>query len=627
MTMGSTQVGSILGTAPYMSPEQARGKAIDKRTDVWAFGVVFYEMLTGKELFGGDTVTDVLAAVVRSEPDWNQVPARVRPLLRRCLEKDPKRRLRDIGDAMLLLEMTPEPSSGAPAGKRLWILSAVAALFFLAFAVLAIVHFREKRPAANALRYRLSLPDNVTFTQNGAFALSPDATKLAFAAYAADGVPRIWIRGLDSLEARPLEGSETDRNIYGLIWSPDGRYIAYPQMGKLKRIPVAGGPAQIICDVAGFAGGSWNRDDVILFAGGNNTAIMQVSAAGGAPSPVIAVPPGTTSAFPWFLPDGRHFLYLTSQGPGKRSVFVGDLARKPAEQSTNTLFNTDFSFAYVASWGQLVYLRDGTLLAQALDTSHMKLKGDPVPIAEQVATAAGAVAQFSIAPNGSLIYRTSTGGNLQLTWLNREGQTVGTPGEPGFYGVVKVAPDGTKCATYRPDPQGNLDIWVVDLVHGSSNRLTFNSASNTQPVWSPDSSQIAWQSNRGGHFGIYRKAANGSGTDELLYQFSEPRQLSLTDWSHDGRYLIYNYGGDVWALPLDSRQPGASSNHPTGSSGHIFRPTTAGSHTCRANPGGLRFMCRESICRADLRHPANGSSLAVPPEWPAGAPTPRNFCI
>ena len=222
--MGATQAGAILGTPAYMSPEQARGNAVDRRTDTWAFGAVLYEMLTGRQAFAGDTVTDMLAAVIHRDPDWTGVPETLRPLLRRCLEKDPKRRLREPSDGMLLLEPGTQPP--AATGRRFGLIStAAAAVFLLAFAVLSLVHFREKPRAAEMVRLQFSLPPNVTFSRSGIFAISPDGRKVAFSAFGADGVPRIWIRDLASPAARPLANLQTPLGLYALFWSPDSRFL------------------------------------------------------------------------------------------------------------------------------------------------------------------------------------------------------------------------------------------------------------------------------------------------------------------------------------------------------------------------------------------------------------------
>jgi Tol biopolymer transport system component/predicted Ser/Thr protein kinase len=574
ISMHATQAGMILGTAGYMAPEQAKGKTADKRADIWAFGVILHELLTGQRLFMGETVTDTLAAVVLTQPKLEDVPIQVRRLLKRCLEKHPQRRLRDIGDAMALVEEAPPPSSApviAPAspslmGKLGW---GVASLAVIAAAALAFVHFRETPPVTETVRFKAALPENVNFTNNGISALSPDGRKLAFSAVGSDGVPRVWIRALDSLVAQPLPGSETIQNLATLFWSPDSRFVAFQGDGKLKKIDAAGGPALALCDAPNqIAGGSWNRDGVILFAMDNR--ILRVSAAGGTPSPVISAPPQGQGGqgFPTFLPDGRHFLYYRASSKAElKGTFVGALDVKPEQQSAQRLMADDNQPVYVPSSdtgaGYILFLRQGTVLAQPFDAKRLQLAGEPVPVAEQVASIQS-LGHYSASENGALAYRTGTvqGLDLQLSWFDREGKATLTPVEPSRSSTLKVSPDGKRAATIRIDPQtNNVDIWVLDLATGAGSRFTFDPATDGNPVWSPDGSQIAWQSERGGFWGIYRKASNGSGNDELLYKSDTFKAGNLTDWSRDGRFILFQATAnpqtksDIYALPMG---PGAA---------------------------------------------------------------------
>ncbi|HET9361512.1 MAG TPA: protein kinase [Vicinamibacterales bacterium] len=558
-TMTTTQAGLILGTAGYMSPEQARGKEVDKRADIWAFGVVLYEMLTGTQLFQGDTVTDVMAAVVRQDPDFTKVPAKVQPLLRRCLEKDPKRRLRDIGDAMLLLDAGAALSaSPAPARTSSWsrISAAAAVLFLAAFAAVAFVHFREAPPAADAVRFQVPYPSDLSPVPSGVFALSPDGRTIAYGAFGTDGIARIWLRPLDRLEATSLPGVEINRNTLALFWSPDGRHLAYWAGQKLQRIDVAGGSPQVIADAAmGTLGGSWSRDGIIIY--GSGAGIMQVPASGGTPTAVTKTGggQGDLHVMPYFLPDGRHFLYLRTGAPESRGVHVGSLDAKPEEQNATPLVKTDNSAIYAPGQdgriGQLLFVRGSTLLAQPFDAARLELLGEPVPVADPIAASNfgfGGVAFVSTSNTGTLLYFRPASQNVQLTWFDREGQPGRPAGEPGRWGVMKLSPDGTRAAIVRNDGN-NQDIWQIDLSKGTSTRFTFDPGGDTQPVWSADGSRIAWISNRDGFTGIYAKPADGSGTEELLHKF-KTRPTSLTDWTRDGRFLVYTDGGDIWALPV-----------------------------------------------------------------------------
>src|SRR5262245_8057745 len=325
MTMSQTQAGVILGTAAYMSPEQAKGKTVDKRADIWAFGVVLYEMLSGRQLFGGETTTEVLAAVIEREPRWDRVPQRTQTLLRRCLEKDPKRRLRDIADAMPLLEqqITPAP----PTRSLPWI--AASAALLAALGALSFLHFRESPPELQQARLVIPVPDKFAFNQGTFATVSPNGNYIAFPSPGPDGVPRMWLRRLDSIEVKPLEGSEgIATNNPPPFWSPDSRFVVYgTPTNQLRKNDVTGGTAKFICNISGTGVGiTWNRDNVIIY-GANGSALMRVPAAGGKPTPITALGPGESShRWPQFLPDQHHFIYHhASSKPETTGVYVGSI--------------------------------------------------------------------------------------------------------------------------------------------------------------------------------------------------------------------------------------------------------------------------------------------------------------
>jgi len=560
LTVASTGTGVILGTAAYMAPEQARGRNVDKRADIWAFGVILYEMLTGVQMFEGDTVTDVLASVVRQDPDLKRVPEKVRPLLQRCLEKDPKRRLRDAGDAMLLLDMAPATTVDAKTSKTpLLAIGSLAALLALALAGLSYVHFREAPAAADVVRFQVGLPESVNFTQWGASTLSPDGRKIVFAAYGYDGEPRLWLRTLDSPIAKPLEDAHITQQTVALFWSPDSRFVAYGDSKQLRKIDITGGPSQTLAELAPVIGGSWSPDGTILV--GSTNGIMKTTANGGTLTPVTKpASPQEAHAHPVILPDGRHFIFMRAAPAGMRSVFVGDLQAAPDAQSTTPLLKTDYGVALAQRRKDdplmVLFLRDETLLAQEFDMGALALKGDAVTVLEQVSGVTNAaLGHFSASRTGALVYRSLSGNNRQLTWFNRQGEIAGRPGERGPYGTMKVSPDGSKAAVVENDSRqsNNSDIWIVDLGSGASTRFTFDPGFDGQPVWSPDGRYLAWQSDRNKTMGIYRKAADGSGGDELL--FSEKGLTNLTDWTHNG-YLIFTMSGDVQALPVESDATG-----------------------------------------------------------------------
>ena len=573
----ATQAGVILGTAAYMSPEQAKGKPVDRRADIWAFGCVFYEMLTGEMAFRGEDVTETLAAVIRGEPDWSRLPAatpvRVRVLLERCLRKDPKQRLRDIGDARISLDETlsgaPEPvPAGAPqAAAPRWRRALPWALFGIAVAVaaaLAFVHFRQKPIAAAAVRLELPLPKDVALSGSGSFALSPDGRKLAFYAAGSEGVMRLWVRSMDSLTARPLPGSEGGQQA-PIFWSPDSRDIAFGADGELKKIDLTGDPAETLCAFPGdVVGGSWNRAGVILF--GSSAGIMRVSADGGAATPVTALDRSrseTAHVLPIFLPDGRHFLYKRrSSKAGTSGIYIGSLDAKPNWQDAKQLLASDYGAVYAppsgpgsgSGMGRLLFLRDGVLMAQLFDASRLALVGDPVTVAERVGSFRD-FGFFAASNGGTLVYRTGGGGNLQLTWFDRQGKVLGTAGDRGLYRRPALSPDGTQAAVGLRDLQtGKLALWLIDFSRGTSTRFTFGSADTENPIWSPDGKRILFASNPDGHFDLYQKPANGATGEELLLKSDETK--FATSVSRDGRFLLYysidpKTQRDLWVLPLE----------------------------------------------------------------------------
>lgn len=573
----ATQSGVLLGTAAYMSPEQARGKVVDRRTDIWAFGCVLYEMLTGKMAFGGGAVTDTLAAVLRAEPDWSslpaETPARVRMLLRRCLQKDAKQRLQAIGEARISLDEVlsgiPESptiaaaSASAPLWRRAlpWTLFATATVALVA---LAFVHFRESPPVrGDPVRFQIPLPEKIAMTTVGAFAVSPDGRLLAFAARGPDDVLRLWVRSLGSLEARPLPGSESVANVFPpFIWSFDSRYIAFGNGGKLKRIDVSSGATETVCDLPDFAvGGSWNRDGVIIFGTGSG-GIMRVSAVGGFASALTTLDSShgeTNHLLPSFLPDGRHFIYMRASGNAANSgVYIGSLDARPEQQDSKRLLATGFEATYVPSSdpesGQLLYDKDGALMAQRFDSRRLKLSGEPVTVAEQLRSYAH-YAFFSASTNNVLVYRTGGGGeSLQLTWFDKHGRILGTAGTPGDYSYPALSPDEKRAVVSRPDPQtGRLALWLIDFSRGTSTRFTFGSFGADYPIWSPDANRIIFTSNIGGTYDVYQKPASGATDEEPVLKSTENKIAGSL--SRDGRFLLYSSNepktkNDLWVLPL-----------------------------------------------------------------------------
>jgi serine/threonine protein kinase/WD40 repeat protein len=545
LTTSPTRAGMILGTAGYMSPEQARGKPVDKRADIWAFGVVLYEMLTGRKLFDGETISDTLSAVLTKEPDWSRVPAELQPLLRSCLEKDYKRRLRDIGDAWRMLE-TPTHTTGLRHSSLAWI--AAGSLAVIALGV-SLIHFRERPPETPAVSLSIALPPK---TSADSMALSPDGRHMALAMREATGKITLWIRALDSVHLQQLFGTE---NAHRPFWSPDGKSIGFFADNKLKRIDIAGGPVQTICESGPGRGGTWNRNGVILFAR-QNSPIMRVPASGGEPQAVTELGPGESRHYwPSFLPDGQRFLFMKPGPPEMRGVWLASLDKlsKPHR------LVSDSSLSMYAS-GRLLFVRNGALMAQPFDLARTQLEQEAVALIDDIgfSDAAGSNS-FSVSQTGHLSYLISLPERRRLTWLDRKGQILSTVGEQAISSNVVLSPDETRIAMDTPDAQGNRDIWIVDTTRGTPSRLTFKPLLDSQPTWSPDGKSIAWSCSTAGSLGICRKSVNGATEETSLLSGGLPKFVN--DWSPDGRHLVYNEIGsdtlsDLWLMPLEGdRKP------------------------------------------------------------------------
>jgi serine/threonine protein kinase len=570
----ATQAGVILGTAAYMAPEQARGKTVDKRADIWAFGVVLYEMLTGEQLFQGQDVTEILASVLKEEPDFERIPAKARAVLRRCLEKDPKNRLRDIGDAMAWLEVAPveqailspamaeNPIASTGNHRRLRLPWSIAAVFVLATLGLSAVHFREKAPAPpDLMRFQFPTPP-VNNALNTYLALSPDGKRIAYTANGPDSNLHLWVRSLDTLEAHMLPGTE---NGVSAFWSPDGKYLGFAQGNILKKVDASGAaPPLTLCEAPGTVGqGTWSPEGVIVFGGRGQGPLRKVSAAGGTPMDVTSLAPNEGfHTMPYFLLDGRHFVYLRGSADlNIRGIYTGSLDTKPSDPPSKRVLQSQFNVAYAPSsdstMGRLLFLRENTLMAQPFDTGRLELTGDPLPVADRVA-AAGSFAQFAVSATGTLAYRSGEGSQTaELTWFDRKGTVLGHAGNPAEYRELNLSPDGKQVATFQAS--GQSDIWIYEFARGTNTRLTFDPGSERYPVWSPDGKQVAYSANSGGPANgkMFRRAADGSGEPELL---PTPQQNAYPlDWSRDGRFLLYvTLGGilDIWALPL--QDPGGA---------------------------------------------------------------------
>ncbi len=552
LTMGMTDAGMILGTAAYMSPEQAKGKDVDKRADIWAFGVVIYELATGSRPFHGTDMSEILASVIKEHPNYEPVPYELRRLLKKCLEKDPAKRLRDIGDVWELLEAPPaaiaEPAPAPPA-KRSVFPWAVAAVLTLAATALAFVHFRETPPQQQTTRYSITTPENSNIHS---FALSPDGRTLVMAA-TVSGKRQLYLRPMDALQFQPM--AFTEEATYP-FWSPDSRFIGFFAQGKLKKVAASGGPSLALCDAPDGTGGSWNRDDVIVFAGLSAISIQRVPAAGGVPADVVQIQGGLVRV-PVFLPDGRHFLYTIRAGTAEQvGIYVASLDQK-GDGKENRRILPDVSpaqFAPPERSGQpshLLFVRQNTLMAVPFDVSSAQVSGDVFPLADGVGVEPIFLnAPITVSENGVVLYRTGgIASGAQLAWMDRTGKQLGLVGTREGINQPAISPDEKQVAFARGD------LWVRDLSRETETRFTTDASSNFTPFWSPKGDRIAFSSTRkGGVFNLYSKAANGGGQDELLLQGSVNDQAN--QWSRDGRFLVFYRNDpktkeDLWVLPME----------------------------------------------------------------------------
>ena len=578
-TPAMTQAGMILGTAAYMSPEQAKGRTVDKRSDIWAFGCVLYEMLTGRRAFHAEDVSETLATVLMKEPDWAALPATTPPtvsvVLRRCLQKDRKQRVRDIGDVSLALEgafetAAPASPTGAPVvsrtGRRVAWAAALGIVSLAALGWGAFAYFRPAPPAAEAIRFFMSPPDawnfqsltDATGVSPVPMAVSPDGRRMAFVAVGAGNSALLWIRSLDTLTAQSLAGTDGASSPF---WSPDSRSLGFFAGGKLKKIDVAGGPPITLCDAPSSRGGSWSRDGIIVFNPANAVALQKVPAAGGTPTAAtVLVADETAHRRPFFLPDGRHFLYSAASGAQTAglSIYVASL-----DSADRKLLLTADANNALYSQGHLLFLRETTLMAQPFDAQRLELAGEPFPIAEQIQLSQTVPPNgfFSASEHGVLAYQTGTGAaGSQLVWFDRSGKELGVLGEPAAYSDIELSPDGKQASVSVPEQSGRArDVWLYDVARGLKTRLTFDAADELALIWSPDGSRAVFNSRRNGQLDLYQKAADGSGTEDVLLE--DNRQKTPVSWSADGRFILYRSGGgptgnDLFVLPLSGdRKP------------------------------------------------------------------------
>jgi eukaryotic-like serine/threonine-protein kinase len=563
-----TQAGMILGTAAYMAPEQAKGKPADKRSDIWAFGVIVAEMTTGRTLFEGETIAETIAAVLTREPDLDGLPPALRRLVRLCLVKDPRARLRHIGDALAVVDESPSIVSPKRATRVEWWAYAIPlftlAALGIAVAVWSVFHPRNVEEAVTS--FYLDAPPGAAFNYTyTATAISPDGRQLVFRVAMASEAPGLWLRPLDTLEGRRMAG--TDGADFP-FWSPDGRSVGFFSAGKLKRVDTSGSTPIVLCDAPDadvvLTGGSWNQDGVIIF--GAPEGIYRVSASGGTPALIARAnnASGETGyGSPQFLPDGDRFLmFVRSPDPARNGYYVSSLSRPDQKRRLLATWNKAVFVANDAGGASyLVYLQDRTVLARRLDRRTLTLDGDPVPVVSDVALfPPGFHASFWLSASGNLLaYRTEASDRPRLTWVYPDGKRQTITGTEDFYTHVRISRDGSRAAVELADGAGNMDIWTWDFARHVKTRQTFDPKPDRSPSWAPNGHEIAFSSLRTGVWQIFRKnVTNGRPEEQLTTGVGDK---IVPGWSQDGRYLLFIHIGtttaeDIWALSLQgNREP------------------------------------------------------------------------
>ena len=561
LTARATQIGVILGTAAYMAPEQAKGKIVDRRADIWAFGVVVFEMLTGKRGYQADDVSDTLAAVLTREVDWTAlptgVPPRLRTLLRDCLARDPKLRLRDIGEARRVLDQlisgAPDSNAAAssaniavPARTPVWRRALpwmIAVLAVVAAIALFLRHAGSNVSNVPELRLQMVMPGDTN-----SFAISPDGRSFAFSAVAANGNGvQLWLRPLGSEVAKPLAGTEQG---FVPFWSPDSKSIGFFAHQSMKRIDVESGAVQTLADAPTPRGGSWNRDGTILFSPAGNGPLYRIPATGGKPEQVTQQRAQDAShRFPQFLPDQHHFLFFVHGPADVRGVYVGSLDSKEFHR----ICVADGPAVFVPP-NHILLVRERVLYAQGFDPAKMEIAGEPFPVTSGLSAGWASFMRVAASSTGLIVYRLDETARRQVTWLDRSGRPAGTVGEPVADARSEdLSPDGrTLAISIGRGEAGANDVMLMDMSRGTLTRLTAEDSG--APIWSPDGTRIAFQSGRVGLLDLYWKAIGSSAADEVLFTSKEAKNLS--DWSPDGKYILFSSQSpttarDVWALPVD----------------------------------------------------------------------------
>jgi serine/threonine protein kinase/Tol biopolymer transport system component len=580
-TPPNTVPGIVLGTIGYMAPEQVRGLPADHRSDIFAFGSVLYEMLSGQRAFRGETTIDAMTAILKEDPPdlpsaERHIPPALARIVDRCLEKNPAARFKSADDLGFALETLsshsdagPALKSPAPAFSSSRFAPCLAALMFLSLAlVLAAILFVRSPQTAPMVRFQIPPPAGGIFTgQNSTprMAISPDGQYIAFTVNLRDGTPeQLWIRRLDALEARPLANTEARlgaaQPVQQPFWSPDSRHVGFFVDALLKKVDIASGAVQTVSGIPELGanyGGTWNRDGTILFGTSLTKGLQRVSADGGKPSQVTTLDASTgelAHLWPQFLPDERHFLYLAvgEQARDERAVYAGSIGSNERKRVLES--------AYMATFvppGYLFFVRDSALMVQRFDVDALELQDESIQVADAVQVIVNGRAGFTVSDTGVLVYRagSATTADSELAWFDRAGKQLGTVAAPFLYRGVELSPDGFRAAVHREERESTGDLWVLDLQRGSTSRFTFDASQhNMAPVWSPDGRRIFFSRNTGNTWGIYERDSTGVGAERLLHEAKGPGPVTPLTVSPDGQRLVFraNNQGDFSVLSLSS---------------------------------------------------------------------------
>ncbi len=569
---GGTQAGMLLGTAGYMSPEQARGKPVDRRADIWAFGCVLFEMLGGRKAFDGETVTDVLGAIVHKEPETDKLPAdvprRIRDLIERCLQKDQSRRLQSIGDARIALqewlenpeaEAVETATATAATGWRQWLPWAVAAVGTLAGLAIGALLLGPGSEPEPVRRFRFDLPEQTLFTDVGAsVVLSPDGSRVAYATGTAAGTGELFVRPLDRYEGVSLDAGPSGSAPYHPFFSPDGEWIGYVTRNELKKVSVTGGAPITLAPITRSRGASWGSDGTIVFAAEAQSGLSRIPAAGGEVTALTTLDEASgevSHRWPQWLPGGKAVLFTSARGenPG----FEMAIEAVSVETGERTVVHRGGHYGRYVPTGHVVFVQDATLFALPFNPASLEVQGSQMPVLEGIEAQPGeAGAQFDVSDSGILAYVPGSASlqSFPITWVDRSGRSETLWDEAGIYGSPHLSPDGKSLAlsVLRDD---NWDVWIYDLQRGVATRLTFGEGYDADPVWSPDGEWIAFSSDREGAPTVFRKRTDGSGEAERLLDPGVVPFASPLTWSPDGKVLIIHTlgqdtGDDLYFLEI-----------------------------------------------------------------------------